>query len=65
MEMVNSGNLTTHTYNEEVANEIYQKILNDFHAELVNFRNTTEEKRSGRQGEMFNTKQCLAFNHSP
>ena len=53
MDMIQSRNKTSHTYNEETANEIYSKILKEYYQVFEEFRNTMEEKRSGRQGEIF------------
>ncbi len=49
MDMIQSRNKTTHTYDEEVANEIFGKIINDYFPLFSNFRKTMEEKRSGEQ----------------
>lgn len=49
MEMIKSRNKTSHTYNEETANEIYLKITNYYYAAFLAFRKTMEEKRSGDQ----------------
>lgn len=40
MEMVESRNMTSHTYNEDIADEIFTKIINDFHPALIHFSNT-------------------------
>lgn len=53
MDMIQSRNKTSHTYNEEIANEIYSKILKEYYPVFEKFRNTMEDKRSGRQGEIF------------
>ena len=53
MDMIQSRNKTSHTYNEETANEIYSKILKEYYQVFEEFRNTMEEKRSGRQSEIF------------
>lgn len=52
MEMINSRNKTSHTYNEETADEIFNKIIHEYHAEFKEFLNTMEEKRSGKQGDL-------------
>jgi nucleotidyltransferase substrate binding protein (TIGR01987 family) len=44
MEMIRSRNKTSHTYNEETANEIYTKIVNDYYPAFLAFRKTMEEK---------------------
>jgi nucleotidyltransferase substrate binding protein (TIGR01987 family) len=53
MDMIISRNKTSHTYNEETANEIYSKILKEYYPAFVKFRNLMEEKRSGKQGQIF------------
>lgn len=53
MDMIQSRNKTSHTYNEETANEIYTKILKEYYPVFEEFRHTMEEKRSGKQGEIF------------
>lgn len=53
MDMISSRNKTSHTYNEETANEIYLKILNDYYPAFTEFRKTMEEKRSGMQKKYF------------
>jgi len=53
MDMIKSRNKTSHTYNEETANEIYSKILKEYYPVFEKFRNTMEEKRSGKQGQIF------------
>jgi nucleotidyltransferase substrate binding protein (TIGR01987 family) len=49
MDMIQSRNKTTHTYNEATANEIYHKILEEYFPLFLKFRNKMEEKRSGDQ----------------
>ncbi len=53
MDMIKSRNKTSHTYNEETANEIYSKILNAYYPAFEDFRLTMEKKRSGEQGNIF------------
>lgn len=53
MDMIVSRNKTSHTYNEEIANEIYTKILKEYYPAFQNFRKQMEEKRTGKQGEIF------------
>ena len=38
MEMIKSRNLSSHTYNEEVANEIIHKIVNLYHPLFIDFK---------------------------
>lgn len=47
MEMIGSRNKTSHTYNEETADEIYYKIVNEYYAAMIDFRDIMESKRSG------------------
>lgn len=53
MDMITSRNKTSHTYNEETANEIYGKILKEYYPAFIEFKNTMEEKRSGNQQNLF------------
>jgi len=49
MDMISSRNKTMHTYNEETANQIYSKILNEYYPAFLEFEKIMEEKRSGKQ----------------
>ena len=51
--MIKSRNLTSHTYNEETAEEIYNKIIGEFYQAFITFQSKMEEKRSGEQLELF------------
>ncbi len=53
MDMIQSRNKTSHTYNEDTANEIYAKIINEYFRMFVDFKNKMEEKRSGEQKNVF------------
>ncbi|MDR6462678.1 nucleotidyltransferase substrate binding protein [Chryseobacterium sediminis] len=53
MEMIESRNSTSHTYNEETANEIAKFVLVDYVKLFVDFDKKMEELRSGKQGELF------------
>jgi nucleotidyltransferase substrate binding protein (TIGR01987 family) len=53
MDMIGSRNKTSHTYNEETAEEIYGKILKSYFPALVEFQSTMEKIRSGNQGKLF------------
>lgn len=53
MDMIQSRNKTSHTYNEETANEIFFKIIDEYFPLFLDFRETMEEKRSGEQGNLF------------
>jgi nucleotidyltransferase substrate binding protein (TIGR01987 family) len=49
MDMIQSRNKTTHTYNESTANEIYRKIIEDYIPLFLAFKIKMEEKISGEQ----------------
>lgn len=53
MDMIGSRNKTSHTYNEATANEIYAKIMKEYYPAFVEFRNVMEDKRSGKQQDLF------------
>jgi nucleotidyltransferase substrate binding protein (TIGR01987 family) len=53
MDMIASRNKTSHTYNEETANEIFSKIVNNYYSAFLAFRETMEGKRSGQQQNIF------------
>jgi len=53
MDMITSRNKTSHTYNEETANEIYDKILKEYYPAFIEFKDIMEEKRSGKQSNLF------------
>lgn len=46
MDMVESRIRTTHTYNEEIANEIFEKILEDYHNAFKAFQDKMETLRN-------------------
>lgn len=51
MDMIGSRNKTSHTYNEETADEIYSKILNEYYPAFLEFQTNMEAKRSREQGK--------------
>lgn len=54
MDMISSRNKTSHTYNDETANEIYEKIINEYAVAFNAFHAKMEEIRSGHhQGKLF------------
>lgn len=53
MDMIKSRIKTSHTYNEETANEIYQKIIIEYFDAFKNFEEVMEGKRTGHQQELF------------
>lgn len=52
MDMIGSRNKTSHTYNEETADEIYSKIMNGYYPAFLEFQKNMEAKRSGEQGKL-------------
>ena len=46
MDMIKSRIKTSHTYNEETAEDIYKKILNEYHSLFLAFEQTMESKKS-------------------
>lgn len=54
MKTINSRKLTVHTYNEEVAEEISNEIINTYFDLFIQFQTKMEEIRSGNQSKMFN-----------
>ena len=53
MDMIKSRNLTSHTYDEDTANHIYQQVLKAYYPAFEAFEKVMEEKRSGQQGSLF------------
>jgi len=53
MDMLMARRTTSHTYNEETAEEILQKIINNYHVEFLEFEKTMEQLRTGKQGNIF------------
>ena len=49
MDMISSRNKTSHTYNEETADEIYSKILNEYYPAFLEFHKNMEAKRNDEQ----------------
>ena len=45
MEMIKSRNKTLHTFNEEIAQEIYLRILNEYHSAFIQFQEVMEGKK--------------------
>lgn len=44
MDMIKSRNETSHAYNQELANEIYEKILNQYHPAFLEFKSIMLKK---------------------
>lgn len=53
MDMIGSRNKTSHTYNEDTANEIYSKVKDEYFPEFVAFYQLMIVKRDGALGELF------------
>lgn len=53
MEMIKSRNETSHTYDEEIASEIFSKIMNQYLPAFIVFRSKMEEVRIGEQENLF------------
>ena len=53
MDMIKSRNLSSHTYNESTANEIFTKIMNYYYPAFAEFRDKMEAKISGEQKLLF------------
>ncbi len=53
MDMINSRNKTSHTYNKETAKDIYINIIENYFPEFCEFQKVMEEKRSGSQTNIF------------
>ena len=52
MDMIQSRNKTSHTYNVEIAEEIFGKIIREYFQLFLDFKKTMEEKRSGEQNKL-------------
>jgi nucleotidyltransferase substrate binding protein (TIGR01987 family) len=44
MDMISSRNKTSHTYNEDVSEEIFNKIITEYYSAFVEFRNVMQAK---------------------
>ena len=53
MDMIKSRNKTSHTYNEETADEIFNKIMDEYIVAFNAFGHKMEELRSGDQNSLF------------
>ncbi len=53
MDMIASRNKTSHTYNEETANEIFKNIITEYSSLFDTFNLTLEKLRSGDTGNLF------------
>jgi nucleotidyltransferase substrate binding protein (TIGR01987 family) len=53
MDMIKSRNETSHTYNEETADEIFLKIIDEYYPAFEKFTFAMEGLQSGKQGDLF------------
>ncbi|SIT04631.1 nucleotidyltransferase substrate binding protein [Belliella pelovolcani] len=53
MDMIKSRNKTSHTYNEETADDIFMKVIYEYFEEFVDFRDKMEALDSGQQGKIW------------
>lgn len=53
MDMIKSRNKTSHTYNEETADDIFFKIINEYHPVFLAFKVEMETMRSDEIGDNF------------
>ena len=49
MEMIKNRNLTSHTYNEEISEEIYKNIVSEFYPLFVTFQETMEAIKANEE----------------
>ena len=52
MDMIKSRNKTSHTYNEETADDIFMKIIHEYYQEFNQFSARMEALRSGEQEKL-------------
>ena len=52
MDMIKSRNKTSHTYNEETADDIFMKIVHEYYQEFYQFKNRIEEFGNGEQQKL-------------
>ncbi len=53
MEMIKSRNKTSHTYNEETAEDIFLKVIHLYYPAFLFFQQKMEQYRSGQQTKLF------------
>jgi nucleotidyltransferase substrate binding protein (TIGR01987 family) len=53
MDMIISRNKTSHIYNEETADDIFTRIVNQYLTEFLQFRDKMEGYRTGKQESLF------------
>lgn len=49
MDMIKSRNKTSHTYNEETADDIFMKIIHQYYPEFLRFKSRMEELQNQNQ----------------
>ena len=54
LDMIKSRNISSHTYNQETADEIAQIIIEDYYPLFINFEQTMEALIIGKQNDLFN-----------
>lgn len=52
MDMIKSRNKSSHTYNEETANDIFMKIIHEYYQEFNQIKNRMEALRRREQGKL-------------
>lgn len=52
MDMIRSRNKTSHTYNQETADEIFNAIVDHYYKAFKQFQQKMKEIKSGEQGEI-------------
>lgn len=52
MDMIFSRNQTSLTYNEQIAEEIYSRIINDYYPAFLEFQKNMEVKKERNQGKL-------------
>ncbi len=52
MDMIKSRNKTSHTYNEETADDIFMRIVHQYYQEFKQFKVRMEELQSGEQQKL-------------
>ncbi len=53
MDMISNRNKSSHTYNEETADEVYKSIITDYYSAFIEFAKNMEALISGTQTKLF------------
>lgn len=56
MDMIKSRNLSSHTYNESTAEEIFIKIVREYYPLFLSFQQKMESLRSSMQADLFSVE---------